>query len=223
MLKLFEKVLVFLFLEFRYVTRTKHKGRNRDPRNRNRRRSWTEAAMRKNVLKVLTMNLWRVGLGWAGRGRVSVVSAGVNPIPEHSYGGEVVSDAGVVLNVVEPPCHVHILLLLLDGQVHLGEKGGGGGEVDIGTSMLYSMRCWLGKALLLLLHKIMFILWLFSNFIISCLDTLTSSELLPMKQPERKKTVTPQTLILALVAQTLSATNAVHDGKSIHLLSGKAY
>ncbi len=50
-------------------------------------------------------------------------SAGVNSVPEHSYGREVVSDAGVVLNVVEPSCHVQILLLLLDGQVHLrGEE-----------------------------------------------------------------------------------------------------
>lgn len=58
--------------------------------------------------------------GQAGFGgcRVSVVSAGVNSVPEHGYGREVVSDAGVVLNVVEPSCHVHILLLLLDGQLH---------------------------------------------------------------------------------------------------------
>lgn len=47
-----------------------------------------------------------------------MVSAGVNSVPEHSYGREVVSDARVVLNVVEPSCHIHILLLLLDGQVH---------------------------------------------------------------------------------------------------------
>lgn len=50
-----------------------------------------------------------------GRDQVSVVSAGVDSVPEHSYMGEVVLDAGVVLNVVEPPCHVHVLLLLLDG------------------------------------------------------------------------------------------------------------
>lgn len=51
------------------------------------------------------------GVGW---GQVSVVSAGVNSVPEHSYGGEVVSDARVVLNVVEPSRHIHILLLLLN-------------------------------------------------------------------------------------------------------------
>lgn len=51
-------------------------------------------------------------MGWD---QVSVVSAGVDSVPEHSYVGEVVSDARVVLNVVEPPCHVHVLLLLLDG------------------------------------------------------------------------------------------------------------
>lgn len=66
---------------------------------------------------------------------VSVVSAGVNSVPEHSYGREVVSDAGVVLNVVEPSCHVHILLLLLDGQLHLGERRGG--EVDTLSSLSF--------------------------------------------------------------------------------------
>lgn len=65
-----------------------------------------------------------------------MVSAGVNPVPEHSYGREVVSDAGVVLNMVEPSRHIHIQLLLLDGQVHLGERGGG--EVETGKSILKS-------------------------------------------------------------------------------------
>lgn len=59
--------------------------------------------------------------------------AGVNSVPEHGYRGEVVSDARVMLNMVKPPCHIHILLLLLDGQVHLGERGGG--EVDTCKSM----------------------------------------------------------------------------------------
>lgn len=67
------------------------------------------------------------------------MSAGVNSVPEHSYRREVVSDAGVVLNVVEPSRHVHILLLLLDGQVHLGKRGGG--EVDNSTAVLYSIGC----------------------------------------------------------------------------------
>lgn len=58
----------------------------------------------------------------AWSGQVSVVPAGVNSVPEHNYWREVVSDAGVVLNVVEPPRHIHVLLLLLDGQVNLGEK-----------------------------------------------------------------------------------------------------
>lgn len=52
-----------------------------------------------------------------------MVSAGVNSVPEHNYGREVVSDAGVVLNVIEPSRHIHVLLLLLDGQVHLDERG----------------------------------------------------------------------------------------------------
>lgn len=69
--------------------------------------------------------------GWD---QVSVVSAGVNSVPEHGYGREVVSDSGVVLNVVEPPCHVYILLLLLDGQVHLAERGEG--EVNTGISFI---------------------------------------------------------------------------------------
>lgn len=56
--------------------------------------------------------------GRVGWGQVSVVFAGVNSVPEHNYGREVVSDAGVVLDVVEPSRHIHILLLLLDGQVH---------------------------------------------------------------------------------------------------------
>lgn len=58
-----------------------------------------------------------------GGGRVSVVFAGVKSVPGHNYGREVVSDAGVVLNVVEPSRHIHVLLLVLDGQVHLGERG----------------------------------------------------------------------------------------------------
>lgn len=51
-----------------------------------------------------------------------MVPAGVNSVPEHDYGGKVAPHAGVVLHVVEPPRHVHILLLLLDGQVHLGGR-----------------------------------------------------------------------------------------------------
>lgn len=43
-----------------------------------------------------------------------MASAGVNSVPEHNYGGQVVSDARVVLNVVEPSRHIHILLLFLD-------------------------------------------------------------------------------------------------------------
>lgn len=63
-----------------------------------------------------------------------MVSAGVNSVPEHGYGREVVSDSGVVLNMVEPSCHVYILLLLLDGQVHLAERGKG--EVNTSISFL---------------------------------------------------------------------------------------
>lgn len=60
--------------------------------------------------------------GGVGSCRVSVVPAGVNSVLEHNYWREVVSDAGVVLDVVEPPRYVHVLLLLLDDQVHLGER-----------------------------------------------------------------------------------------------------
>lgn len=60
--------------------------------------------------------------GWVGSDQISVVSAGVNSVPEHNYWREVASDTGVVLDVVKPPCHIHILLLLLNGQVHLGEE-----------------------------------------------------------------------------------------------------
>lgn len=52
-----------------------------------------------------------------------MVSAGVNSVPEYRYKREVVSDARVVLDVVEPSCHIHILFLLLDGQIHLSERG----------------------------------------------------------------------------------------------------
>lgn len=54
----------------------------------------------------------------------SVVAAGVDSVPQDHHGGQVVPDAGVVLYVIEPPRHVHVLLLLLDGQVHLRQRGG---------------------------------------------------------------------------------------------------
>lgn len=57
-----------------------------------------------------------------GRARVSMVSARVDSVPEYSYWGEVVSHAGVVLNVVEPSRQIQVLLLLLDGQVHLEKE-----------------------------------------------------------------------------------------------------
>lgn len=50
-----------------------------------------------------------------------MVSAGVDSVPEYDYWREVVSQAGDMLNVVEPAGHVQILLLLLDGQVHLSK------------------------------------------------------------------------------------------------------
>lgn len=50
------------------------------------------------------------------------MSAGVNSVPEHNYWREVVSDAGVVLHVIQPTSDIHVLLLLLDGQIHLREK-----------------------------------------------------------------------------------------------------
>lgn len=53
--------------------------------------------------------------------RWSVVAAGVNSVPQDRYGGQVVSDAGVVLHVVEPPRHIQVLLLLVHSQVHLRE------------------------------------------------------------------------------------------------------
>lgn len=116
----------------------KHKGRNRGMKNRNKRRAWEEDTMWTNPQTVMilmkVMHSWIllnhrpwsvmkthdscVKLGGVKGGQVSVVSADVNSVPEHSYRREVVSDARVVLNVVEPSCHIHILLLLLDGQVH---------------------------------------------------------------------------------------------------------
>lgn len=62
------------------------------------------------------------GRGDGGGWRVSVVFAAVNFVPEHNYGGKRVADARVVLNVVEPSRHIHVLLLLLDGQVHLRDR-----------------------------------------------------------------------------------------------------
>lgn len=67
------------------------------------------------------MAMW-YHLSQAGSGRVSVVSAGVDSVPEHNYWREVVSDTGIVLDVVEPPRHIQVLLLFLDGQVHLSER-----------------------------------------------------------------------------------------------------
>lgn len=32
------------------------------------------------------------------------------------------SDTGVVLDVIEPTGHIHVLLLLLDGQIHLSKN-----------------------------------------------------------------------------------------------------
>lgn len=105
---------------------TKQNGRSHDLENRIKRRFWVAVT----VCAADGGNSWiselkgpgvvqkrRVcdGSGRAGRGRVSVVSAGVNSVPEHGYGREVVSDAGVVLDVVEPPRHVDVLLLLLNG------------------------------------------------------------------------------------------------------------
>lgn len=54
-----------------------------------------------------------------GGGGVSVMSADVDSVPEHSDGGQVALDAGEVLNVVEPSGHVGVLLPLLDGTVNL--------------------------------------------------------------------------------------------------------
>lgn len=51
--------------------------------------------------------------------------AGVNSVPQYRDNGQVVSDSGVVLNVIEPSCHVGKLLLLLDSQIHLGGRGSG--------------------------------------------------------------------------------------------------
>lgn len=53
---------------------------------------------------------------------VSVMSAGVDSVPEHGDGGQVALDAGEVLNVVEPSSHVGVLLPLLDGRVNLRVK-----------------------------------------------------------------------------------------------------
>lgn len=47
------------------------------------------------------------------------MSAGVDSVPEYCYWREVVPQAGDMLDVVEPAGDVQILLLLLDGQVHL--------------------------------------------------------------------------------------------------------
>lgn len=51
--------------------------------------------------------------------RGSMMSAGVDSVPEYCYWREVVPQAGDMLDVVEPAGDVQILLLLLDGQVHL--------------------------------------------------------------------------------------------------------
>jgi len=67
-----------------------------------------------------------------------VVLAGVNCVPEHDYGRKGVPDARVVLNVVEPSAHVPILLLLLDGQVRLRERG----EVHLITGRETAATIW---------------------------------------------------------------------------------
>lgn len=66
-----------------------------------------------------------MGRSWVG---ASVMSAGVDSVPEHGDGGQVALDAGEVLNVVEPSGHVGVLLPLLDGRVNLRGGGWGGGQ-----------------------------------------------------------------------------------------------
>lgn len=61
-----------------------------------------------------------MGRSWVG---ASVMSAGVDSVPEHGDGGQVALDAGEVLNVIEPSGHIAVLLPLLDGRVNL--TGGG--------------------------------------------------------------------------------------------------
>lgn len=48
-----------------------------------------------------------------------MVPAGVEAVLQDHHGGQVVSDSGVVLDVVEPPGYVGPLLLFLHGEVHL--------------------------------------------------------------------------------------------------------
>lgn len=67
-------------------------------------------------------------MGWAGPVQVSVVSAGVDSVPDYNYRREVVPDASVVLDVVKPSGHVNKQLLLLDGQVQLCEERENGSE-----------------------------------------------------------------------------------------------
>lgn len=45
--------------------------------------------------------------------------ARVDSVPKHNHWREVVPDAGEMLDVIEPSRHVHKLLSLLDGHVHL--------------------------------------------------------------------------------------------------------
>lgn len=103
--------------EFCYVTCREHKGRNYDLKTRDKNGDpWYKHSKDKTRLCRVGWWVWVCLEGFeVGWDQVSVVSAGVDSVPEHSYVGKVVSDAGVVLNVVEPPCHVHVLLLLLDG------------------------------------------------------------------------------------------------------------
>lgn len=53
-----------------------------------------------------------------GGGGVSVVPARVDAVSEESDRGQVVSDARLVLDVVEPSRQVHKLLSLLNAHVH---------------------------------------------------------------------------------------------------------
>ena len=65
-----------------------------------------------------------------------MVSADVHSVSEHHHGAQVVAEAGVVLEVVEPPGHVDVMLLLVDGQVHLR------GEREHGDKVQVNRICW---------------------------------------------------------------------------------
>lgn len=94
---------------------------------------------------------WCETLWWFSYGPASVVPAGVNSVPQYRYEGKVVLDTRVVLDMIEPSCHIDKLLLLMDGQVHLRERekergrerererGRGAGQLDIWEQKLKSI------------------------------------------------------------------------------------